>query len=60
MLGPGGSAWAQEVAATVVWLCSDQASFVTGATLPVDGGQHDGTKPPQMYRQGQPMEAGKA
>jgi NAD(P)-dependent dehydrogenase (short-subunit alcohol dehydrogenase family) len=34
----------------IVWRCSDQASFVTGATLPVDGTQHDGTKPPQMYR----------
>jgi NAD(P)-dependent dehydrogenase (short-subunit alcohol dehydrogenase family) len=49
---------AEEVAATVVWLCSDQASFVTGVTLPIDGGQQAGTKPPQMYRQGQPMEAG--
>jgi len=47
---------AEEVAAAVVWLCSDQASFITGATLPIDGGQHAGTKPPQMYRQGQPME----
>lgn len=28
----------EEVAATVVWLCSDQASYITGATLPVDGG----------------------
>ena len=28
-----------EVAATVVWLASDQASFVTGATIPVDGGR---------------------
>jgi NAD(P)-dependent dehydrogenase (short-subunit alcohol dehydrogenase family) len=28
-----------EVAATVVWLCSDQASFITGATIPVDGGR---------------------
>ncbi len=28
----------EEVAAAVVWLCSDQASFVTGAALPVDGG----------------------
>lgn len=48
---------ADEVAAAVVWLCSDQASFVTGATLPIDGGQYAGTKPPQMYRQGQPMES---
>ena len=27
-----------EIAAAVVWLCSDQASFVTGAALAVDGG----------------------
>src|ERR1700682_1420569 len=30
---------AEEVAAVVVWLCSDQSSFVTGATIPVDGGR---------------------
>jgi NAD(P)-dependent dehydrogenase (short-subunit alcohol dehydrogenase family) len=29
---------AHEVAAAVVWLCSDAASFVTGVALPVDGG----------------------
>jgi NAD(P)-dependent dehydrogenase (short-subunit alcohol dehydrogenase family) len=28
----------EEVAAAVVWLCSDAASFVTGAALPIDGG----------------------
>lgn len=28
----------EEVAAAAVWLCSDQAAFVTGATLPIDGG----------------------
>jgi NAD(P)-dependent dehydrogenase (short-subunit alcohol dehydrogenase family) len=46
---------AEEVAATILWLCSDQASFVTGITVPIDGGQSAGVKPPQMYRQGQPM-----
>jgi len=47
---------AQEVASTVLWLCSDQASFITGATIPIDGGQLAGLKPTQMYRQGRPME----
>lgn len=28
----------EEVAAAVVWLCSEEASFVTGVTLPVDAG----------------------
>ncbi len=41
-----------EVADVVLWLCSEQSSFVTGATVPVDGGQLAGNKPPQMYRQG--------
>jgi NAD(P)-dependent dehydrogenase (short-subunit alcohol dehydrogenase family) len=45
-----------EVADAVVWLCSEQSSFVTGAVLPLDGGQLAGNKPPQMYRQGQGMQ----
>ena len=28
----------EEVAAAVVWLCSDDASFVTGVAMPVDAG----------------------
>jgi NAD(P)-dependent dehydrogenase (short-subunit alcohol dehydrogenase family) len=47
---------AEEVAATVLWLCSDQASFITGAIVPIDGGQSAGLKPAHMYRQGQPMQ----
>jgi NAD(P)-dependent dehydrogenase (short-subunit alcohol dehydrogenase family) len=46
----------EEVAAAVVWLCSDQSSFITGVTLPIDGGQAAGNKPPRMYHQGRPME----
>jgi len=44
-----------EVARAVLWLCSDESSFITGTVLPIDGGQAAGNKPPQMYRQGQPM-----
>ncbi|MCW3033132.1 MAG: hypothetical protein QOK19_295 [Solirubrobacteraceae bacterium] len=33
----------EEVAAAVVWLCSDSASFITGATIPIDGGKLAGT-----------------
>jgi NAD(P)-dependent dehydrogenase (short-subunit alcohol dehydrogenase family) len=46
---------AAEVAQAVLWLCSDESSFITGTVMPIDGGQAAGNKPPQMYRQGQPM-----
>jgi NAD(P)-dependent dehydrogenase (short-subunit alcohol dehydrogenase family) len=29
----------EEVCATAVWLCSDQASYINGATIPIDGGK---------------------
>ena len=34
-----------EVARVVVWLCSDRASYVTGATIPIDGGKLAGVPP---------------
>ena len=33
----------KEVAAIAVWLCSDQASFINGATVPIDGGKLAGS-----------------
>jgi NAD(P)-dependent dehydrogenase (short-subunit alcohol dehydrogenase family) len=45
----------QEVAQTVLWLCSGQSSYITGAMIPIDGGQLAGNKPPQMYQQGKGM-----
>lgn len=31
---------AEEVAKTIAFLASDDASFITGASIPVDGGRH--------------------
>ena len=36
---------AEEIAAAVLWLCSDAASFLTGATIPLDGGKLAGMAP---------------
>ena len=36
LLGRMGSAW--DIASAVLFLCSDEAAYVTGITLPVDGG----------------------
>lgn len=35
----------EEVAAAVVWLCSDAADFITGTSLTIDGGKLAGTPP---------------
>ena len=48
---------AAEVAATVLWLCSEESSFVTGAVVAIDGGQSAGLKPARVYRQGEGMKA---
>ena len=29
----------------MVWLCSNHASFITGATIPIDGGKLAGMAP---------------
>jgi NAD(P)-dependent dehydrogenase (short-subunit alcohol dehydrogenase family) len=47
-----------EVAATVLWLCSPAASFITGAVIPIDGGQAAGTRPERMFQPGKGMQKG--
>jgi NAD(P)-dependent dehydrogenase (short-subunit alcohol dehydrogenase family) len=37
-----------EVAAAVVWLCSEDSGFITGTTLTIDGGKLAGTPPFQV------------
>jgi NAD(P)-dependent dehydrogenase (short-subunit alcohol dehydrogenase family) len=44
-----------EVADVVLWLCSEQSSYITGAVIPIDGGHSAGVKPQQVYRPGEPM-----
>jgi NAD(P)-dependent dehydrogenase (short-subunit alcohol dehydrogenase family) len=43
----GRMASPEEIAEAAAWLCSDLASFVTGAALPVDAGQVAGERPPR-------------
>lgn len=38
----------EEVAAAVLWLCSDESGFITGTTLTIDGGKLAGTPPFQV------------
>lgn len=35
----GRPAQPEEVANTILWLCSDEASFITGQVIPIDGGE---------------------
>ena len=51
---PGGDV-TMTIAHSVLWLCSAESAFITGTTLPIDGGQAAGLKPPRMYRQGESM-----
>jgi NAD(P)-dependent dehydrogenase (short-subunit alcohol dehydrogenase family) len=50
----------EEVAAAAVWLCSDEASFVTGTTLTIDGGMLAGMAPFSQGRSSEPAPEGQA
>ncbi|HEY9294003.1 MAG TPA: SDR family NAD(P)-dependent oxidoreductase [Microlunatus sp.] len=45
-----------EVSEVVLWLCSEAASYVTGAVIPIDGGQSAGLRPSRTYEPGKPMD----
>jgi len=47
LLGRMGSVW--DIAHAVLWLCTDEASYITGVALPVDGGATIGT-PSNAFR----------
>jgi NAD(P)-dependent dehydrogenase (short-subunit alcohol dehydrogenase family) len=43
----------EEIAAAVLWLCSEEAAFITGTTLAIDGGRLAGTPPFKIQRRPQ-------
>jgi NAD(P)-dependent dehydrogenase (short-subunit alcohol dehydrogenase family) len=49
-----------EVARVVVWLCSDRASYITGATIPIDGGKLAGVPPFSVSKEAFPRPATKS
>jgi len=53
LLGRMGSAW--DIAHAVLFLCTDEAAYITGVTLPVDGGATAGM-PASAMRAGRPRE----
>ena len=45
----------EEVADAVVWLCSDASSFITGVTLPIEGGKLAGMPPFAVQHRSSPL-----